>query len=53
MPSPTLAEISGPAGAMDGDTPEVAAERVRLYGVDARELNPARREWTHRAGNPG
>ncbi len=36
-PVTALAEISGPARVIDGDTLEVAGERIRLYGIDAPE----------------
>ncbi len=32
-------EIKGPAGVADGDTLIIAGERVRLYGIDAPELD--------------
>ncbi len=32
-----LADITGPARVIDGDTLEVAGERIRLYGIDAPE----------------
>ncbi len=37
IPGLALAEISGPARVVDGDTLEVAGERIRLYGIDAPE----------------
>ncbi len=36
-PAVALAEISGPARVVDGDTLEVAGERIRLYAIDAPE----------------
>ena len=38
-PAIALAEISGPARIVDGDTIEVAGERIRLYGIDAPETD--------------
>ena len=34
-----LADLAGPPRILDGDTLEVAARRVRLFGVDAPELD--------------
>ena len=34
---PALADITGPARVIDGDTIEVAGERIRLHGIDAPE----------------
>ncbi len=36
-PAVALAEISGPARVVDGDTLEIGGERIRLYGIDAPE----------------
>ena len=35
-----LGEITGPARVIDGDTIEVAGERIRLHGIDAPEMDP-------------
>ena len=34
---PAWADVSGPARVIDGDTIEVAGERIRLHGIDAPE----------------
>ena len=34
-----LGEITGPARVIDGDTIEVAGERIRLHGIDAPEMD--------------
>jgi len=36
-PSVALAQISGPARVIDGDTIDVGGTRIRLYGIDAPE----------------
>ena len=37
---PALAQdITGPARVIDGDTIEVAGQRIRIHGIDAPELN--------------
>ena len=33
----TVADVTGPARIIDGDLLEVAAERIRLHGIDAPE----------------
>ena len=35
--APALADITGPARIIDGDTLDVAGERIRLHGIDAPE----------------
>ncbi len=43
LPTLALADVTGPSRAIDGDTVEVAGERVRLHGVAAPETSPSRR----------
>ena len=35
---PSIADVTGPASVIDGDTLVVAGERIRLEGIDAPEL---------------
>lgn len=42
-----LAKLSGPPRIIDGDTLEVAGQRVRLFGVDAPELDQVCRRAGH------
>ena len=48
LPTLALADVTGPARAIDGDTVEVAGERIRLHGIDAPESRQTcRRDGTH------
>lgn len=38
LSTPALADVTGPARIVDGDSLEVAGERVRLHGIDAPEI---------------
>ena len=37
LPAYALAEITGPARVIDGDSLEIQGERIRLHGIDAPE----------------
>jgi endonuclease YncB( thermonuclease family) len=45
LPAVALADVTGPAGVIDGDTIEMAGRRIRLFGIDAPERDQScRRE---------
>ena len=37
LAAPTLADVTVPARVIDGDTLDIAGERIRLHGIDAPE----------------
>ena len=49
LPTLALADITGPARVIDGDTIGVAGQRIRLHGIDALE---AAQECQDQAGKP-
>ncbi len=46
FPTLALADVTGPARVIDGDTIEITGERICLHGIDA----PERRQTCHRDG---
>ncbi len=48
LATPALADVTGTASVIDGDTIEVHAQRIRLHGLDARES----RQRCRRDGKP-
>jgi endonuclease YncB( thermonuclease family) len=38
LPAVALADVTGPARVIEGDTIEVAGQRIRLHGIDAPEI---------------
>ena len=38
LPAVALADVTGPARVIDGDTIEIAGERIRLHGIDAAKM---------------
>ncbi len=50
LPTLALADVTGPARVIDGDTIEVAGERIRLHGIDAPESGQRCRRLGHARG---
>ena len=50
LPSPAHADVTGKPRIIDGDTLEIAGERIRLHGIDAPE---ARQTCTDQSGKEG
>ena len=47
LPTLALADVTGQARVIDGDTIEVAGERIRLHGIDAPESGQRCRRLGH------
>ncbi len=50
LPTLALADVTGPARVIDGDTIEVAGERIRLHGIDAPKGKQRCRRLGHTRG---
>ena len=48
LATPALADVTGPARVIDGDTLQIQGERIRLHGIDA----PESRQLCFIAGKP-
>ncbi len=47
LPAVAVADVTGPACVIDGDTIEVAGELIRLHGIDAPESGQRCRRLGH------
>ena len=56
LATPALADVTGTASVIDGDTIEVRGQRIRLHGIDAPESGQLCRldgkPWQCRKGGP-
>ncbi len=50
LPTLALADVTGPARVIDGDTIAIGTERIRLHGIDAPESGQRCRRLGHARG---